>query len=295
LVTGSNRGIGKETVFELARRGADIVVSCRSRGSSLRIGETVCEEIRKEYGRQAILVPADLLVRDEITHLFDEIKREFGRLDILVNNAAMARWKGLADPEERRSLERSLAEGKITEEQFHTELDKIELTVEDLDYSYQINTAAAYQCVRLAYPLMSQDSMIVNLSTFAAHVVRANAVDYVSVKRGLEGLSDGLAPDLKKYGIRIFAICPGFVDTRSLDMLKRDTMTRAWIEWTQEKYREDAVLDPKEVALFIANLYSKPMSETGRTYFVDNGVTQFLKDHGQDVEGVFIPTTIESS
>lgn len=84
IVTGSSRGIGRETAIELARAGCDVVVNCvRSRESA----DEVKAEIER-LGRKAVVVQCDVADLAQHQRLIDAAQDAFGRLDILVNNAA---------------------------------------------------------------------------------------------------------------------------------------------------------------------------------------------------------------
>ena len=85
LVTGSGRNIGRATVLELARNGADVVVNARSNRHE---AESVAAESR-EFGVRAIVRIADVGVEHQAYRMVGSAIEEFGRVDILVNNAGM--------------------------------------------------------------------------------------------------------------------------------------------------------------------------------------------------------------
>ena len=85
IVTGSSRGIGKASVFELAEHGAKVVVSSRKQDAC----DAVAAEINAKYGDgTAIAVAANISDKEGLQHLVDESRRAFGKIDILVCNAA---------------------------------------------------------------------------------------------------------------------------------------------------------------------------------------------------------------
>ena len=93
LVTGGSRGIGAAVAIALANAGADIAVNYRERADA---ANAVCGEIA-EMGRKAIAVQADVSVAAHVKRMVAEIKAHLGRIDILVNNAAIAHPRKLED------------------------------------------------------------------------------------------------------------------------------------------------------------------------------------------------------
>ena len=85
LVTGSSGGLGRPTVLELARRGADVIVNGRSNREAAE--ETAAEA--RALGVRAIVQMADVGVEEQVESMVRGALAEFGRIDILINNAAL--------------------------------------------------------------------------------------------------------------------------------------------------------------------------------------------------------------
>ncbi|MBN8706925.1 MAG: SDR family NAD(P)-dependent oxidoreductase [Bacteroidetes bacterium] len=86
IITGANKGIGKETTREIARQGARIYMACRSLDSA----NEVRDEIVKETGNQTVFVRhLDLASVDSIVSFVDQFKKEESKLDVLINNAGL--------------------------------------------------------------------------------------------------------------------------------------------------------------------------------------------------------------
>lgn len=109
IVTGSSRGIGKASVFELAEHGANVVVSSRKQDAC----DAVAAEINAKYGDgTAIAVAANISDKEGLQHLVDESRRAFGKIDILVCNAASNPYygpqEGISDDQFRKILDNNI-------------------------------------------------------------------------------------------------------------------------------------------------------------------------------------------
>ena len=109
VVTGSSRGIGKASVFELAEHGAKVVVSSRKQDAC----DEVAAEINAKYGDgTAIAVAANISDKAGLQHLVDESRRAFGKIDILVCNAASNPYYGpqadISDEQFRKILDNNI-------------------------------------------------------------------------------------------------------------------------------------------------------------------------------------------
>ena len=90
MVTGANAGIGKETAVVLAERGARVVMVCRNRAR----GEPALAEIKARSGNDTVaLLTADFASQQQIRALADAYRRTYDRLDVLVNNAGLHRFR----------------------------------------------------------------------------------------------------------------------------------------------------------------------------------------------------------
>ena len=191
LVTGGSRGIGRAIAEALADAGADVAINCHQR---VERGEAVAEKIRAA-GRRAIVVAADVSVRQSVLDLVDRVGRELGSPDILVNNAGIATMRGVDD------------------------LDEAEF-----DRSIRVNLKSAFLCTQAVLPAMRARGWgrIVNISSAAARAAGVVGVHYNAAKAGLEGLTRGYAARLASAGVTVNAVAPGPVDTDMADAL-RDT------------------------------------------------------------------------
>ena len=186
LVTGSGRNIGRATVLELARRGADVVVNARTNRQEAK---SVAEEAGN-LGARSIAVLADVADQAQVARLAEEALSEFGKVDILVNNAGLRRATPLIEmsPDEWR-----------------------EVLAVNLDGPF-------YLCKALVPSMISAGGgRIINVSGLNAFKGRAEWAHVCASKMGALGLTRALAAELAPYGILVNHIVPGAFDTTRTD------------------------------------------------------------------------------
>jgi NAD(P)-dependent dehydrogenase (short-subunit alcohol dehydrogenase family) len=179
IVTGAARGLGLAAAKRLYERGASVAVNVRDQA---RAGE-----IAASLGDRALAVPGDVAepgVPEEIARLTMEL---FGRIDILVNNAAVARSTRFKD-----------------------------LTAEEWRLTLEVNLTAPFLLTKAVLPAMQAQhyGRIVNISSSAGRTVSTlGGAHYTASKAGLLGLTRASAKELGKFGITVNAVCPGMIDT----------------------------------------------------------------------------------
>ena len=202
LVTGSSRGIGKAIALELARQGADLVVTARSTepgGSRPGTIHATAEEIRAA-GRPAHAVRADLSLREDVERLAAESLEAFGRIDVLVNNAAYL--------------------GRST---FTT---LWEISAESWARQLFVNLTAPFLLCRALAPVMKElgGGRIINVTSGAAQSGSSEQLGgrsplvYGPSKAGLNRLTEVLAGDLREANISVVALDPGAVRSETYEM-----------------------------------------------------------------------------
>lgn len=198
LVTGGGRGIGRAIALALAGEGCGVAVASRTKCEI----DLVASEI-ENLGSRGLAVTTDVSEPAEVNRMVEEILELFGRIDILVNNAGIAIFKPL-----------------------------LELTQEDWDRTMAVNLRGAFLCAqKVAEVMMEQRSgTIINICSSASRKAYPNQIAYVASKHGMLGLSKGLSLELKPYGIRIHAICPGGVDTRLTADARPGTDRSDWMQ-----------------------------------------------------------------
>ncbi|MEC9348673.1 MAG: 3-ketoacyl-ACP reductase [Planctomycetota bacterium] len=190
LVTGASRGIGRAIAVELAAAGYDIVVNFVSQAEA---AEETAALVAKE-GREALLAQADISSAEDRASMIEETRSRFGRIDVLVNNAALA-------PRERVDLLES------SEEHYDRTLDV------NLKGPFFLTRSVANWMVeeRLADP--GRKLYIVNISSLSEYTSSVLRGDYCLAKAGLGMLTSLFADRLGEHNIPVNEIRPGIIAT----------------------------------------------------------------------------------
>jgi NAD(P)-dependent dehydrogenase (short-subunit alcohol dehydrogenase family) len=235
LVTGAARGIGRRVALTLAERGYRIAAN------DLDTPEETLEELERA---DALSVPGDVSDEGAVREMVEAVMGEFGRVDVLVNNAGIslitpAEDTSLADW--RRVLEVNLTGPFLTSREFGREM------------------------------LRRGSGSIVNVSSVAGLLGIADRAAYNASKHGLVGLTRTLAAEWGGRGVRVNAVCPGWVKT---EMDVEDQVGGGYAD-------EDIVgrvpmgrfATPDDVALAVAFLADPEQSSfvNGHTLSVDGG------------------------
>jgi NADP-dependent 3-hydroxy acid dehydrogenase YdfG len=181
LITGASRGIGFAIARRLGRMGARVSICGRDQAKL----DQSASGLRTE-GIETLAVRADVTRGEQISSLVHRTQQELGPIDILVNNAGT----GVFGP-------------------FH------EFGEADWDALMDTNLKSVFLMCRAVAPEMirRQTGQIINISSLAGKSTFANGAIYCASKWGLMGLTGSMAEDLRGYGIRVSAICPGSVAT----------------------------------------------------------------------------------
>jgi len=189
LVTGGSRRMGRVIALALARAGADVAISYRTKAAE---GRKVSEAIR-DAGRRALAIRADLTRPGDARRAVETAARAFGRLDILVNN--VGEWVV-------RSVE-------------DTDLRTWRRVIDS-------NLTAAYMCSRTAVPHMrrNQWGRIVNLGAAGAYRAHGSAKmsAFYAAKAGIVAFSKSLAREVGRDGITVNVVSPGVIEDPELPL-----------------------------------------------------------------------------
>jgi NAD(P)-dependent dehydrogenase (short-subunit alcohol dehydrogenase family) len=193
IITGAARGLGRAVAARLIERGARVAVNVRDAERA--------EAVAKDLGPQALAVPGDIAAPDVPDAIARQTLERFGRIDILVNNAALATSTRFGD-----------------------------LSADEWRLALEVNVTAPFLLTKAVLPAMKaqQYGRIVNISSTAGKTVSTlGGAHYTTSKAALQGLTRAAAKELGTFGITVNAVCPGMIDTEltheyaSDDLLQR--------------------------------------------------------------------------
>ena len=197
LVTGASRGIGKGIAVALAECHLDLIVNYISNQEA---AQAVQDEVRR-HGVQAEICQADISQKSGRFKLVEFVKERFGRIDVLVNNAGVA-------PEVREDMLQS------SEQSFDR------LIAVNLKGPYFLTQQVAQWMVAERQHLPSIAPMIINICSVSAYTTSTNRADYCISKAGLSMMTQLYADRLAEFGIPVFEIRPGIVETDMTSTVK---------------------------------------------------------------------------
>lgn len=182
LVSGGNRGIGRAIAEGLARAGADVAICYRQRSEEAGAVE---QEIRS-LGRRAMAVQSDVSRAEDVRRLVEAVNADLGPVEILVNNAGIARPQKLE-----------------------------EITEGDWDELLEVNLKSCFLLSQAVLPGMRARrwGRLINLSSVAAQLGGVVGPHYAASKAGMIGLTHSYASLLAKEGITANAIAPALIET----------------------------------------------------------------------------------
>jgi len=209
LVTGGGSGLGRAISLLFAEEGAHVIVN----ELRLETAEQTVALMKGPAGGRAI--QADVADSGQVKAMFATIERELGALDILVNNAGIAFGPGDDRAEVSRKSEALIME-LLSGQGGQTHLDVTQnLSDESWRRMLAVHVDGTFYCTREALRLMSKKNRgaIVNLSSVAALTGLEVVPHYSAAKGAILAFTRAVARDVASRGIRVNAICPGYIDT----------------------------------------------------------------------------------
>ncbi|VWX50057.1 SDR family NAD(P)-dependent oxidoreductase [Novosphingobium sp. 9U] len=227
VITGAGSGIGEATAQRLQRAGAHVLV-----GDISDVGNTVrgwgCEFRRTDVSDEA-----------QMAALLDEAVDRFGKLDVLVNNAAIANTHAVAEAD----LERA-------------------------NRYYRVNALSVLAGIREAAKRMTAGGSIVSIASLSAVRGTPGWAEYAMSKAAIISVTQTAAVELGPQGLRVNAVCPGGVRTPLAVEVNGDALDKAMLALAPL----GRIGKPEEIAAMIHFLASDDASYvTGQAYAVDGG------------------------
>lgn len=177
VITGASAGIGKSYAYAFAEEGCNLVLASRSKSKLTEISN----DLIKKYNVKVIVVPTDVADEKQAKDLIDIALEEFDHIDILINNAGIGAY------------------GYI-----HT------TSIEDMKKLMDVNYWGMVHCTHaaLASMIRRRKGRIVNVSSVVGKIAMPAMGAYSATKFAMEGFSDSLRIEMKKFGIGVTVICP---------------------------------------------------------------------------------------
>ena len=211
LVTGASSGIGEAAVHALAREGAKVALASR-REKTL---DEVARAVEDEWDAETLVVPTNVRDEDSVEGTVEETVDEFARLDVLVNNAGLARG------------------------------DSVEgLSTGDYETMMETNVDGAFYAARAAVPHVREtEGNLIFVGSFAGKFPRPFNPVYAASKWWLRGFAHSLEGNVGEDGVAVTVVNPSEV---------RSEFGSAYGESFAERFDEGEVTEPEEVAEAIA-------------------------------------------
>ena len=250
IVTGASRGLGEGITKAFAGEGATVALFSRD---IQRLNKHVAD--LKALGQEAVAFPVDVADVAQVNRAVDKVVSLFGRVEILVNNAAVA-----------------------------PSMLFVEMSDEVRDSVIDVNIKGVWNCTRAVMPLMLKQryGKVINISSVTGPLVSGRGMTaYAASKGAVSAFTRTLALEVAEYGINVNAICPGSFDT---PMFRSVAGPRGWD--SEDEYvkhvgkeiplgRLGTIEEMGDLAVFLASDKSKYI--TGVEIVIDGG--NIIQEH----------------
>ena len=248
VVTGAGSGMGRAGADLLAAEGAKVVIADINQETGERVRRSIVDA-----GNEAVFIPVDVRSSESVTQLVEGTVSRFGRIDVLYHNAVDVRF---VNEEDRRLTD-------LPEETWNRMIDLV--------------LTGTFRCCKYAGRRMAEQrsGSIILSATVDALIGCAGLDAYTAAKGGVVALTRSFAAGMAKDGVRVNAVCPGFVATEG---------QKTWINRPEAQRILSAlhllpVATPEQIAPFILYLASDESAVvTGGVFPIDSGYMAFKAD-----------------
>jgi len=243
VITGANSGIGYEAALQLARKGASVVLACRS----LDKANAAAQQIKSACPAASVeVMELDLSSLASVRSFAESFHKSHSRLDVLCNNAGIECYRR---PEE--------------------------YTLDDWNDISETNLRGAFLCTKYAHPFLKERrGCIIHISSVQAFANESRISAYTATKAGLLGLTRSMALDFAAEGIRVNAVCPGAIQTGMMEAsLDSEADPEEAVKRIGRSIPLGRIGQPADIAKAVYFLASPDASYvTGATLVVDGGL-----------------------
>jgi len=240
IVTGGAVGIGRATAMAFAEKNARVIIA--------DIDIEKGKQTSSLMGGEAFFIKTNVANSESVNNMVKEVTKRFGRIDILVNNAGIY-YQG----------------------------DVIKTTEEEWDGVMAVNLKGMYLCCHYVIPVMLKGNggVVINVASEAGLLGIAGQTAYNVSKAGAISLTQSMAVDFARKGVRVNAVCPGTTETplvkNALEKSKDPEKERRKLEECRPLNRLGR---PEEIAAAILAMASDNLGyATGSVLSIDGGYT----------------------
>ena len=254
IITGGASGIGRAGVTRMAEEGAAVVIADLNDDDARTLADSLLDQ-----GHNALALNVDVRDSTSVQAMVAETLDRHGRIDALFHNAVNVPLVNKRD-------------ARITE-----------LSDDTWDEIIDLVLTGSFRCAKYVGQAMlaAGSGSIILTATVDALIGQAGIDAYTAAKGGVVAMTRSVAAGLSPHGVRVNAICPGFVDTPHQAAFLSDPVQRAEIE----KLHLMPILDPRDIAEFAVFLASdRARRMTGGIHVVDSGYCAFKG--GMDIKAV---------
>lgn len=234
IVTGGASGIGEFTVREMLKQGAKVVIA--------DFDDAGGQKLADELGEGVSFIHVDVSNEEQVEAMVKHSVDTFGKVDILFSNAGIGSTGATH-----------------------------ELSLEDWNKTISVNLSGVFLCAKYALKEMVKQGSgsIVNCASILGHVGQAATASYTAAKGGVVNMTRALSVEYASQGIRVNAVCPGYINTPLLDQL--DDATRKHLVSLHPLGRLGESHEVANAVVFLAS--DEASFVTGANLLVDGGYT----------------------